>query len=86
MPLLIAVMTFATFLWEIYFPALVWIRPIRRYVLLFGVFLHAMIALSVGLVFFSAAMVSTYIFFVDREWLTEKILRFWPDGGETVVS
>jgi len=71
-PLLIAFMTHSTVLWEVYFPALVWIRPIRKWVLLFGIFLHGMIAVSVGLVFFSAIMVSVYFLFVSPHWLENK--------------
>lgn len=72
-PLLIAAMTHMTVLWEVYFPALVWVRPLRKWVLIFGVFLHGMIALSVGLVFFSAIMVSVYFLFVDPKWLEDKV-------------
>lgn len=73
-PLVIAFMTHATVLWEVYFPALVWFKPLRRWVLLFGIFLHGMIALSVGLIFFSTIMVSVYFLFVDPRWLEEKFV------------
>jgi hypothetical protein len=68
-PLVIVAMTFTTVLWEVYFPALVWVKPIRKWVLLLGVLLHLGIALSVGLIFFSTAMISTYFVFVDPHWL-----------------
>ncbi len=74
-PLLIAAATHATVLWEIYFPALVWIRPVRKWVLAFGVLLHGLIALSVGLIFFSLIMVSGYFLFADAKWLEEKIAK-----------
>lgn len=77
-PLAIAFMTFLTVLWEVYFPVLVWVKPIRNVVLLIGVALHAGIALTVGLIFFSGAMVSAYFVFLDPSWLRNKLKRFVP--------
>jgi len=53
-----------TVLFETYFPVLVWMPKIRPFVLLSGVIFHLMIGLTMGLVFFSAVMVSCYIFFL----------------------
>lgn len=72
-PLAIAAMTYSTVLWEIYFPALVWVRPLRKWVLLFGVLLHFMIGITVGLFFFSLIMVSSYLVFVNPDWLKKKL-------------
>jgi hypothetical protein len=74
-PLLIAGATFSTVLFEVYFPVLVWFKPLRKWVLAVGCALHAGIGLSVGLVFFSFAMVSTYVVFLEPEWLKEKARR-----------
>lgn len=70
-PLVIVVATFSTLLFEVYFPVLVWLKVTRRWLLLFGVALHAGIAVSVGLVFFSVAMVSTYFVYIPPESLEE---------------
>lgn len=75
MPLAIALMTLGTVFWEVYFPALVWIRPLRKWVLVIGVLLHAMIALTVGLVFFSLAMTSVYLIFLDGDWVRIRVRR-----------
>lgn len=72
-PLVVVSMTFVTVLWEIYFPALIWVKPIRKWVLLVGVLLHVGIALSIGFIFFSTAMVSTYFIFIDPQWLRAKL-------------
>lgn len=77
-PLMIVAMTFSTVLWEVYFPVLVWIKPLRPWVLAFGAVLHVMIALSVGLIFFSTAMMSTYVAFLDAEVMRARFSRFVP--------
>ena len=65
-PIVIIIGTYFTLIFEIYFPALVWVPKIRPFVLLCGVIFHAMIGLTMGLVFFSAVMVSCYIFFLGH--------------------
>ena len=65
-PLAIAAMTFSTLLFEIYFAPLVWVKPLRKWILAMGVCLHAGIAVTVGLFFFSMVMVSTYLVFLDE--------------------
>lgn len=66
-PLVIAAATYLTLAWEIYFPALVWIRPIRKPLLLLGIFLHLGIAVSMSLPFFAMLMVLSYVFFLDQD-------------------
>ena len=68
-PLLIVIATYTTVLWEVYFPILVWLKPIRKYVLLFGILLHLSIAFTVCIPFFGALMISTYILFLDEDEL-----------------
>lgn len=75
-PLVIAGLTFLTVLFEVYFPVLVWFRQTRGWLLLLGIFLHAGIAGTIGLVFFSAVMVSSYVLFVDSTWLETNLKRF----------
>lgn len=68
-PLALAAATFFTLAWEIYFPALVWIKPIRIPFLVMGVLLHIGIAVGLNLPFFGLLMALTYVFFLDRETL-----------------
>jgi hypothetical protein len=64
-PLLIVIATYTTVVWEAYFPVLVWIKPLNRSVLLFGVALHLAIAFFVYIPFFGALMISTYVLFLN---------------------
>lgn len=68
-PIFIILGTYFTLLFEIYFPALVWPKRLRPWVLLAGVFFHIMIGLTMGLVFFSCVMTSSYLFFVSTKTL-----------------
>ena len=66
-PLLIVCATYLTLLWEIYFPALVWVPRLRPWVLGFGVAFHAGIGIAVNIPFFSALMILTYCFFMSEQ-------------------
>ena len=66
-PLALAALAYLTLAWEIYFPALVWIRPVRKPLLILGVFLHLGIAINLSLPFFALLMVLTYVFFLDQD-------------------
>lgn len=65
-PMVIAGMTFATLFFEVYFPAMIWYRPIRKWLLLIGVGLHLGITFTIGLFFFSFLMMSAYLLFLDE--------------------
>ena len=65
-PLILTVMTFATVIWEIYFPVMVWSRRFRYAWLTGGVFLHAGIALTMNIPFFGLVMVAAYAVFLRR--------------------
>jgi hypothetical protein len=73
-PILIVIGTYATVLWEVYFPVLVWIKPVQKYVLAFGVLLHIGIAITVYIPFFAGLMISTYVLFLDRELLNQMMI------------
>lgn len=75
MPVLVGVMTHSALLWEVYFPALIWLKPLRKWILLFGVFLHTGIGIGMGLFFFSGAMVAAYFVFVDGAALRRHLSR-----------
>lgn len=74
-PLLIGVLTFSTILLEVYWPILVWSKKYKNYILLAGLFFHTGIAVSMQLYQFSAVMVGTYLFFVDKEFI-DRVLSF----------
>lgn len=68
-PLVIGLMTLTSMLFEIYFPVLIWGRRTRFLMLAFGCMLHMMIGLTLGLVFFSGAILSAYVLFIDgKAW------------------
>jgi hypothetical protein len=64
-PFLLTFMSFVSLFWEIYFPALIWIRPLRYPLLVFGVLFHLGIGISISIPFFAAVMVLIYILYVD---------------------
>lgn len=51
-PGLVAIMTFSTLIFEIYFPMAIWLKPLKRVWLFLGVCLHGLSAIFMGLVFF----------------------------------
>lgn len=76
-PLAIVAITYATLAWEIYFPALVWVRGIvRNSMLLGGVALHLGIGLFVNIPFFGMLMIVSYIVFFDDELIKKIESRF----------
>jgi hypothetical protein len=64
-PLFIVGATFGTLLFEIYFPALVWGRRTRPWVLLAGVCFHLGIGVSMALMNFALIMLAPYALFAD---------------------
>lgn len=76
LPLLLSFVCFGVLLWEVYFPVLVWIHPIRKPLLTFGCILHLFISFLMGLPFFAIFMISTYLLFIDaatlRRWLRKR--------------
>ena len=66
-PWLIAVMTFATVMFEVYFPVAI-LHPLTRPMwLLLGLALHGLAGVFMGLFFFSANILTTYVFFVQKD-------------------
>lgn len=72
-PLLVVFMTYATLIFEIYFPVVVWIKKVRPWWLAIGVFFHIGIAISLGLVFFSGVMIAPYILFISAQTLERRL-------------
>jgi hypothetical protein len=86
-PLVISIATYATLIFEIYFPALIWSRKLRLWVLLVGVGLHLGIGIVVFIPFFAALMVVSYASFLTddeaafilrriKAWLPRPPFRF----------
>jgi hypothetical protein len=73
MPWLVAVMTFSTLIFEIYFPMAIWLQPLKRLWLILGVGLHGLSAVFMGLIYFAPIMMSAYLLFLDPVYIRKKI-------------
>jgi hypothetical protein len=67
-------MTYGTLAVEASLPILVWNRRLRPYALLAGAFLHLGIEFSIRVGFFSMAMLTLYLSWLDPKWAQAKIL------------
>lgn len=72
-PLLVVFMTYATLIFEIYFPFAVWTKKTRPWWLAIGFMFHVGIALTMGLVFFSGVMVAAYLVFLNGDYLRQRL-------------
>lgn len=68
-PTVIAVATFTTIAFEIYFPVLVWFKQTAKFLLALGLFFHVGIAFALALPTFSAVMLAPYLLFLSEETL-----------------
>lgn len=66
-PWVIALLTYFTLLFEVYFPVAIWFKPLRKYWLTVGATFHLLAAGTMGLHFFSIIMITTYILFIPSE-------------------
>lgn len=66
-PVLLAANVYIVLLWEIYFPALIWQKRFRLWMLAFGFFMHIGIYLFMNLPSFAFMMISLYILFLKSE-------------------
>jgi hypothetical protein len=66
-PLLLAAAVYIVLAWEIYFPVLVWVRPMRLPVLFFGVLMHIGIYVFMNLPSFGFMMITLYLLFLRKE-------------------
>lgn len=64
-PILIGILGFMTLFFEVYFPVLVWYKPLRPWILTFGFLFHLGIAISMGIWSFGSIMVSSYFLFLN---------------------
>lgn len=72
-PIVIAIGSFVSILFEIYFPAAMLNVKFRKYWLILGVGFHVSIGLLMGLMHFSLVMISTYFLFVSSETLERAV-------------
>ena len=73
---LVAIMTFTTLVWEIYFPVAIWIPRTRKYVLVLGLFFHTGIGILLNLYDFSYLMIIVYVLFLEEESLTRFLRKY----------
>jgi hypothetical protein len=69
------VATWGTLLLEGSIPILIWNRRLRPYVIVAGVCLHLGIDLSIRVGFFSFAMFTLYLAFLEPDWAAQQVLR-----------
>ncbi len=74
-PLISNLMTYGTLAIELSVPILVWNRRLRPWVLLAGLGLHLGIEYSIRVGFFSVAMFTLYLSFLDPSWTQVKLLE-----------
>jgi len=75
-PLVVAIFTVTTLVFEIYFPALVLMPKVRKKLLAFGALFHLGIAFLMALWGFAIVMISPYILFMEEAWSEKALLRF----------
>lgn len=66
-PSILTLLAVITVLWECYFPILIWIPQIKKYVIYIGVGLHLGIAVMMNLFEFSLVMLAAYPLFMDKK-------------------
>jgi hypothetical protein len=81
-------MTYGTLAIEFSVPILVWNRRLRPWVMLAGVSLHLGIEYSIRVGFFSLAMLTLYLSFLDPVWAEHRLLAFrgWLDRARRARS
>ncbi|HZQ35111.1 MAG TPA: HTTM domain-containing protein [Dehalococcoidia bacterium] len=76
--LLVNLATYWTLAVELALAFLVWIPPLRAFVLLNGLLLHAGIEYSMNIPQFSVIMVTSYVVFTDVEGWWQRMCSRWP--------
>ena len=67
-------LTWAVLAYQVMFIVLVWIKPIRKWVLLFGAAFHISIIFLIGITDFGLFMIASYSVFINND-LANKVLR-----------
>lgn len=63
---LLVFLTYLSFGYQLLFPVLVWVKPIKKWFLLLGITMHLAISFTLGLTEFGIIMIVAYILFLDR--------------------
>ena len=79
-PGLVALLTYFAAFWETFFPAIVWSKKAKGYILSLGLLLHGGISIMMGLVFFSFITVLGYFAFIESE-----DIRRWKNRFNSAV-
>ena len=66
--------TFIVLAYQLSFCILVWIRPLKKYILALGLFQHLVIAFGMGLFSFGIIMIICYILFLNYDYKSQKVL------------
>lgn len=66
-PLVLAFFAFATILFEVYFPLLIWFKKTKLWAAMIGVSFHFGIAITIGLYAFGTVMIAPYLLFFKEE-------------------
>lgn len=61
------ILNYATMAYQLLFPAFIWFRPFKIYLLAFGIVQHLVIALGMGLFSFGIIMIICYILFLKYD-------------------
>jgi len=77
-PILIAVISFSTIVFEIYFTPLVWNLHTRKYILGLGVLFHTGIAVLMALYSFGFVMIAPYLLFLNQETVKKWARKILP--------
>ena len=72
-PLFFAISTFLSIVFEVYFAPMMMNKTYRVYWLIGGVVFHISIGILLGLMAFSMVMISTYVLFLDREFIISTV-------------
>lgn len=75
MPVVVAGLTWFVFLFELYFPVLIWIPKLRNTLLSLGLLMHILIAVSMGLYLFALIVLCAYLLFISPQTLKNWISR-----------
>lgn len=85
-PIVIAIGSFTSIVFEIYFPAAMLNPKARKYWLTLGFFFHVSIGLIMGLMHFSLVMISTYFLFISPETLERAVTAVKTRLGKSLVK
>lgn len=73
-PIISVIGSYTTLLFQLTFPYLIWVKPVRKYYFLLGSIIHLGISFGMGLVSFGLAMVVAYALFYTEEQANEIII------------